>query len=183
MTPANATIEAILARRSVRAYEARAVEPDKLSALLNCAVNAPSANNQQNWHFTLITDGKLLREFEDAFSTHASALDDEWRARVGSGYRVLHGAPAAILISAPDARDINAGIAAENICIAAQALGLGTCMVGLVRIVFSSDEGADWARRLSCPKGLVPALMVTVGYPAPGGTRERVNRSGLVSRI
>ncbi|MGN1070369.1 MAG: nitroreductase family protein [Candidatus Fimadaptatus sp.] len=176
-------IQAILSRRSVRAYQDRAVEPDKLDALLECAINAPSTNNAQNWHFTLITDGALLRAFEDAFSAHARELDGEWRARIVGGYRVLHGAPAAILISAPNARDINAGIAAENVCIAAQALGLGSCMIGLVRVVFSSGEGEEWARRLCCPEGLTPALMVTLGYPAPGGTRERVNRDGLVSRL
>ena len=96
---------------------------------------------------------------------------------------MLHGAPAAILISAPTARDINAGIAAENICIAAQAMGLGSCIIGLVRIVFGGTNGDAWAHRLGCPAGMVPALMISIGYPAPGGVRERTLKSELITRI
>lgn len=176
-------IEALLTRRSVRAYESRPVEPDKLDAILECAVKSPSANNQQNWHFTLITDQSLLRGFEAEFAAQAPAAGDEWKARVDAGYRVLHGAPAAILICADSTRDINAGIAAENICIAAQALGLGSCIIGLVRIVFGGPNGRDWARRLACPEHLEPALMVTLGYPAPGGVRERALKSELITRL
>lgn len=176
-------IDAILARRSVRAYQTRPVEAHKLDTILTCAINAPSANNAQAWHFTQITDDAVLREFEREFAAQAPALGEDWRKRVEGGYRVLHGAPAAILICGADARDINAGIAAQNICLAAQELGLGSCIIGLVRVVFGGPNGADWARRLHCPEGLVPALMVTLGYPAPGGTRERVNKPELISFV
>src|SRR5581483_7139025 len=63
-------IEAIYKRRAVRSYTARAVDRDTLHALLQAAVQAPSAINTQPWAFAVIQDRGLLQQYSDRAKTY-----------------------------------------------------------------------------------------------------------------
>ena len=151
----NEGLDAILARRSIRKYTAQPVSEEAVRALLDAAMAAPSANNQQPWHFVVIRDRKTL----DAISTvHPHA-------------KMIREAPVAILICADTSveptpvgywiQDCSA--ATENVLVGAQALGLGAVWLG----VHPRQERVDGIRRLlGIPEHVVPLSLVPVGHPA-----------------
>ena len=68
-------MDAIFKRISVRKYESRPVEPEKVERLLRAAMAAPSARNQQPWEFYVVTDRETIRELAGC-SPYASFLPE-----------------------------------------------------------------------------------------------------------
>ena len=111
-------------RYSVRGYLDKEIEEDKLEYVLECARRAPSACNRQPWHFFLVKspEGRkaLFESYpRDWFATaplHIIVAVDRSQAWVRPEDSHNHS-------------DIDAAIAAEHICLAAESAGLGTCWV------------------------------------------------------
>jgi len=68
-------IEAILSRRSIRKYKKKPVSQKLVRDLLEIAMSAPSAGNEQPWHFIVITDINILGEIP-SFHNHADMLKE-----------------------------------------------------------------------------------------------------------
>jgi len=164
------TLQAILSRRSIRAYTKESVSEDLIRQLLEAAMSAPSAGNAQPWHFVVIRDRRTL----DAVpSVHPF-----------SG--MLRQAPLAILVCADPTLEKYPGFwvqdcsaATQNILIAARALGLGAVWLGF----YPKEERIAGIRKmLGIPEHIIPLSMVSIGWPAeekpPGGRyqEERVHR-------
>lgn len=157
--------QAIQARRSVRAYQDRDIEPEKLEAVLRAANQAPSAGNLQAYEIHLIRDLPTKRALA------AAALDQRFVAQAPvvlifcahPARSAKYGARGAQLYSVQDAT-----VAAAYAQLAATAQGLATCWVGAF-----DDEGVIRAARL--PAGQRPVAMLPLGYPAedPAPTPRR----------
>lgn len=161
-------------RRSVRRYDPRPVEPEKIRRCLEAARRAPSACNAQPWTFIVVDDPALKRRVAAAAGGGALPLN-----------HFVHQAPALVVIvmERPNVSSrlgaaikgkpfsfMDVGIAAEHFCLQATEEGLGTCMLGWF------DE--DRVRRLlGVPESARPALMLTVGYPADGDPPARARKS------
>ena len=109
-------LDLIHARRSIRAYTPEAVSDDDVAEILDAAMAAPSAGNQQPWHFVVIRDRALLAAVP-GFHPHA---------------RMAPQAPVAILVCGDPALERHAGYwvqdcsaATENLLLAVAAKGLG----------------------------------------------------------
>lgn len=120
--PVNPVLEVIRRRRSIRAYLDRQVPEEALEAVLEAARWAPSAVNSQPWQFVVVTDPdrrRLLGEIARFYFLR---------------YRHVGSAPAIIaVLGRPTANrwyQIDCALAAANIMLAAESLGLGTCYVG-----------------------------------------------------
>jgi nitroreductase len=158
--------ETVRARRSVRAYQSRPVEPAQLEAILDAANRAPSAGNLQGYEIHVVRDAAARRALARA------CLDQLFVAQ----------APVALVFCADPARSgakygrrgeelycvQDATIAAAYAQLAAAALGLGTCWVG------AFDE-TQVARVLRLRAGLRPVAILPVGWPAetPAPTPRR----------
>jgi nitroreductase len=148
-------IEAILGRRSIRKYEDRAVEPEKIDTLVRAGLAAPSAGNQQSWRFVVVTDRAQL----DLLSV----------ATPYSG--MLAHAPLAIVVCG-DTTSVkypepywveDCSAAMQNILVAARALGLGACWLGY----HPREDRKEEARRiLGLPDGIDTLGVASIGYPA-----------------
>ena len=148
------TFEAIFDRRSIRKYDTRPVEVEKIVEMLKAAMYAPSANNTQPWQFMVITNREML---------------DELR-RVHPYAAMLATAPLAILVCGDKSREPNEGYlntncsaATQNLLLAAQALGLGSVWLG----VFPREErikGISGVCKL--PEHIIPISLIALGYPA-----------------
>lgn len=158
--------ETVRARRSVRAYQSRAVEPKQLEAILETANRAPSAGNLQGYEIHVVRDAATRRalaraSLDQMFLTQApvALVFCADAARSGAKY----GRRGEELYSVQDAT-----IAAAYAQLAAAALGLGTCWVG------AFDE-AEVARILGLRAGLRPVAILPVGWPAetPAPTPRR----------
>lgn len=145
--------EAIKERRSVRAYEDKAVEKEKLIKIFEAARLAPSACNLQEWRFVVATDKEKRRALMDAANNQAfvaqapvviacCAETDEQKMRCGE-------------LCYP----IDVAIAIDHITLAAVALGLGTCWIGS----FYPDKVR---KILNIPESIKVVELLTLGYPA-----------------
>jgi nitroreductase len=164
--------EAITGRRSVREYTDKAPDKQTIRRLLDAAVQAPSAVNQQPWTFTVVRDQKLLeqasREAKSYMLANATADThaDHFRAMLGApGFQIFYHAPVLILIAAL-AQDRwiveDCAMAAENLMLAAYGAGLGSCWIGFAQSYLNTAEGK---KLLGLPSAWVPVAPIIVGYP------------------
>ena len=144
----------ILCRRSVREYTDEPVADGDVERLLRAAMAAPSAGNQQPWHFVVVRERATLEAI----------------ARVHPYAGMLPKAPLAIVVCGqpgagrwPDFWDQDCSAAVENVLIEAQSLGLGAVWLG----VHPLAERVEGIRELlGAPDGIVPFAVVAVGWPA-----------------
>ena len=147
------TLEAIMTRRSIRKYTTKPVGEDIVVKLLEAAMAAPSAANEQPWHFIVITDHKILGQVP-TFHPHAHMLKE---AALGilvaydTGLEIVKGRGV-----------LDCSAATQNILLAAHALGLGAVWVG----IYPVEERMTGIRKLlNMPQHVVPVSLVSIGYP------------------
>lgn len=163
----NETIRAILDRRSNRGYENRPLGADELDTLLQVALASPTGANRQAWHFSFCQNTQLLNEISDEVKAFITKNPN---AVVDADYSVHFHAPLVVFISAPDedkvaGATLDAGIAVENLAIAAQGMGLGSCILGMPRAAFSSEKGPEFEQRLQFPEDFHFKVAIGIGHP------------------
>lgn len=171
------TLEAIEKRHSVRSYEARPVEREKLDEVLRAADSAPIAGEMS---MVLITCPNMLGPMNDAAKQAMLASGNDFLIGRASleGYEPMYGCAACILICAPEGgySQMNCGAAAEAACVAATDLGLGSCFTVSPCLAFKPEF--DMMQWLEVPEGHVPQVCVLLGYQAgeafgtPGPSRR-----------
>jgi len=156
-------IDTIKARRSIRKFQDRPVETEKIEQLLDVAMAAPSARNGQPWEFVVVSDLVIL---------------DALRLQLESG---RYNTPVAIAVlgnlqvptanvSSPAFWQQDCTAALENILIAAVGLGLGTVWIG----IYPREDRVSSVRSiLNIPQHAIPLALVYVGY----GDEEKPPRS------
>jgi nitroreductase len=166
--------EAILARRSVRRYSAREVDRNTIGALLKAAVCAPTSMQAEPWAFVIIQNKTLLRQISDRSKslmaaeskgfdigrTHRTAISPNHK-----NFNLFYDAGTLIVIGTSTEDTFSAAdcwLAAENLMLAACAMGLGTCVISSVRSVLNSAlEKAE----LGVPDSYSAIAPIIVGYP------------------
>lgn len=161
---ANPVVSTIMNRRSVRKYQARPVEHEKLALLATCAINAPSAVNRQPWLVRVVEDAKLISDVSDVYrkaNAEQVARDPDFR-------NMFRNAPNIICVCTPakGGGELDAGLLGENVMLAAHSLGLGTCCLGgPVRFLKESPEAKFFMDRLNIPADYQLCYIIAVGYP------------------
>jgi len=155
--------ELALARRSVRKYQTKAVEVEKLHALVEAVRMAPSASNAQPWKLILVEDAQIKERvaratFSKAVSFNQFAMEAPVIAVLAVEKHSLLTQVVGWLKERPFYL-MDIGIAAAQFCLQATDLGLGTCMLGWF------DE-AEIKKILKIPRAVRVALLITVGYEA-----------------
>ena len=166
--------ETILARRSVRRYKARKVDRTTISILLEAAVHAPTAIHQEPWAFVVIQDKVLLRSLSDlAKPLFIAEAQEKGLEHAGHSFdifnypdfNIFYDATTLILIcgrtSAPSF-SADCWLAAENLMLAACAMGLGSCVVGSALPALNTPETKVL---LSIPENFIAVAPIIVGYP------------------
>jgi nitroreductase len=148
------TLDAILTRRSIRRYTGKAVSEALIRTLLNAAMSAPSAGNEQPWQFILITERRLLDEIP-TFHPYADMLGEASVAILVCGDLELERYKGSWV------QDCSA--ATENLLLAAHAKGLGAVWVG----IYPKDNRVQRMQKLlGLPAHVIPLALVPIGYPA-----------------
>lgn len=165
------TLEAILARRSVRSYTTEEVDRATVRVLLEAAIRAPTAEHKEPWAFVVIQDRLLLQQLSDRakpifmdeigrFQGHAGHAD----LFTTSGFNVFYDAGTLIVICAKSNGPFNAAdcwLAAENLILAACAMGLGTCVIGAAQPALNHPE---MKAELNIPREFLAVAPIIVGY-------------------
>ena len=177
----NNTIKIIYERRAVRKYKARKVDRDIIEEILDAGRMAPSAHDKQPWRFYVLTDPEDIHSFSKAIRTGVvkGVLKMGIKRIVKLAFSVLHfpgssdlakahdmifyGSPVVIFITS--ARDnewaeLDVGMCAQNMMLAAKSLGLDTCPVGSAKYV----EETGLFSKLNVPNNEKVDLAIALGY-------------------
>lgn len=159
----NDVISTIMARRSVRKYLDKPVEHEKLEVIAKCGINAPSGMNAQPWAVTIVEDSNYIKETTNLFvKTNA-----EMSKRDPNFKNMYRNAPVIICIATPGGNgSIDCGLLGENMILAAQSMGLGTCCLGgPVNFLKHSEEAKPYIKKLGFPEGYDLCYIIAIGYP------------------
>jgi nitroreductase len=165
----NEAVRAICNRRSVRKYTAKQITDADLNQILDAALSAPNAMNQQKWHFTVVQDKVMLEKMEAIVKENMINSGNDLLANRASapGFTAFHNAPTVILISADDKAklvQIDCGAAAQNMALAAESLLLGSCIITSSSYIFASSKCNDLKMKLGIPTGYSHICSVVIGY-------------------
>jgi nitroreductase len=173
--------EVINRRRAIRDYTDRPVEKATVTALIQAAIQAPSAINQQPWAFVVIQDKALLKLHSDRAKVlcgetmDAVSMPEEFKAMLSDpSFNIFYNSGTLIVIWAKPIGqhpDWDCCLAAENLMLAAHDMGLGTCPIGLAWPLL---QQSDVKNELNVPFDFVPVMPIIVGYPRkPAPSVER----------
>lgn len=163
----NPVIDAIMARRSIRHYNDSPVEREILQKIAECGINAPNAMNKQQWEIRIVDDKAFFdgatEIMKDVMPFMIKTDDPKFR----NGFR---NCSAAFFIACPEDGSgmllQNVGLMSENICLAAQSLGLGTCVMGGPAMFLNNTPAAKpYLDRLNFSDGYILRTVIAVGYP------------------
>ena len=163
--------EAIYTRRAVREFTTEPVDEKTLRELIDAAIQAPSAVNQQPWSFCVVRDQALLALISNEAKAHmlrtspAAASHHFQELLSDPKFDIFYHAPVLIVISSvaesPWAVE-NCSLAAENLMLTARPSGLGTCWIGFAQTWLGTPEGKA---ALNLPANHVPVAPIIVGHP------------------
>ena len=167
--------EAVGARRSTRAYLARAVPPEMLQRILEAANLAPSAGNLQSYEIFAVTNKRKREDLARAareqifiagapvalvFAKHPALCAERYGQRAESLYSIQ-----------------DATIACAFAQLAAAAQGLGSCWIG-------AFDAQAVRKIVGAPRGVTPVAILPIGYPSGRpGVQERRGIEDLVRRV
>lgn len=158
----NQVCDAIKSRSSTRGYTPQPLSGEELETLLRAGMQAPTAINRQEIHFTVLQgDHPLLAEIEEE-KNRLRGLSD-------LPHNFYYEAPTVILLSADRSfrwSAVDAGIAVENISLAAESLGLGSLIIGCIHDALCGEKRAYFERELRFPAQYGFEIAIAVGHKA-----------------
>ena len=161
-------IDAILTRRSIRKFTNEPVTDEQVETLLKAAMYAPSAGNQQPWHFIVVQDRAILDSVPDI---HPYTM-------------MIKQAPLAVIVCGDLQKEMYEGYwvqdcsaATENLLLAAHAMGLGAVWCG----IFPRGERVEGIIKMfNLPDKVLPLCVIPIGWPAEEkGDPERMDPSRI----
>ena len=154
---AQAAINNIMTRTSIRQYTGEPVSKENIETMLRAGMAAPTAVNRQPWHFVVINSKEKLAELAGN-NPRGNMLKQAALAIVvcGNMDKALPGQGQGFWV-----QDCSA--ATENILLAANALGLGAVWTGLYP---DENRAASVAKVLKLPQAFIPLCTIVIGHPA-----------------
>jgi len=149
-------LDLLMKRRSIRRYQNRPVEPEKIDILMKAALLSPSSRNLRPWEFILVTDKEMLEKLSRCKPHGASFLKE---------------APLAVVVLGdPQVCDVwveDTSIASILIQMTAQSLGLGSCWIQIRKREYDDQRMAEAYIRdlLQIPQGKAVESIIAIGYP------------------
>jgi nitroreductase len=164
--------EAIYTRRSVRDFTTDPVDEKILTELIDAAIQAPSAVNQQPYSFCVVRDKTVLAKISREAKAHmlksspVGLMSHHFHEIFNDpNFDIFYRAPALVIISTvseiPWAIE-DCALAAENLMLAARGIGLGTCWIGFAQAWLATPDGKA---AVKLPVSYVPVAPIIVGHP------------------
>ena len=163
-------IDLLRQRRSIRVFQQKSIESEKISILKEACLRSPTSRNRHPWTFTFITDSEYLHILSSAKPHGASFLKH---------------APLGIVIAADTAKsDVwieDCSIASILLQMTAQSLGLGSCWIQIRRRKPDhTGSASDYIKeKLDMPSEFEVESIIAIGYPDE--TKPRIPESDLLT--
>ncbi len=177
-------LEVIKSRRSVRKYKPEQISNENLEKIIEGGIYAPTAHNEQPWHFTVIQNPVLLERINTYVREAMLKSDVEWVNKMASkpNFKVTYDAPTLVIVSGKKdgmAWRVDCAAAIQTMLIAAESMDIGSVWLGLLRFFFENKEEMA---QLNIPEGYEPYYGISFGYkdyektlPAPKRNMDVVN--------
>lgn len=157
---ANQTLDILKKRSSTRFYTDEKLTDEELKILIEAGLQAPTARNSKELFFTVVQgDNEILDEIDT----------ETWKLRgqEKQAQNFYYNAPAVILISSTENvgwEEVDAGIAVENIAIAAESIDLGNLIIGCIRAALTGENKEYYSKKLEIPEGYTFQVAIAVGH-------------------
>jgi nitroreductase len=179
LTMPNEVLETVRKRSSARAYNETSVTEEELNIILNAGLQAPTGMNKKEIHFSVVKgDNPFLEE-----------LDEEKRRLRGQEkqpHNFYYEAPVLIMLSAEDGFKwsvLDAGIAVENMALAAESIGLGNLIIGCVYDALNGEKKNYFSEKFDIPEGYSFQIALAVGHKTDNKTPHDYDFDSQVSYV
>lgn len=177
----NEVMNTILHRRSIRRFDDRQIEETALRQILQAGLYAPSAGGRQGVIFAVCQDREInerLGKIKRANSNPHMANGDNYVSREQPSIaddpkliNAFYGAPTVITLFAPKNflfSQEDCAAAAENMMLAADSMGIGSCYIGQGWTAFANPYGQEKLREWNIPTDHYAVMQLLLGYPREG---------------
>lgn len=156
-----AIVETLMNRRSIRKYKPWAVGRDTVKTIVECGINAPSGMNKQPWQIRIVDNKAAIDSI-----TAICRRSDPRMAQDSTMVTMFRNAYTVIFVAAENGAALDCGILGENMVIAAQGMGLGTCFLGgPIHFLLNNPEAKPFLDKLDIPEGAQLVFALALGYP------------------
>lgn len=171
----NEVLNAIKARRSVRAYKSDAIPAELLDAVLEAGTYAPTGGGHQSPVIIAVTSDKYRKEIAKLNADVMGSTNDPY-----------YGAPVIVLVLADGTASTfveDGSCVLENMMLAAASLGLGSVWVHREREIFDSETGKALLREWGLPETLRGVGSIALGYPAAALSKAAKRKDDYIVRV
>ncbi len=180
---------------TVQYFTQEAVAEEDVQRILEAGVQSPSAMNGQPWHFSAVSDASVLQQIADGMGGGMSGASTEAAASAEASAEMPSGesanppaaangassapnkagiadAPLAIIISAKEGSEFDAGLACQNMSVEAQLLGYGTKILSSTTMVLNGAKQAEYKEILGIPEDMSAVAVLLVGFEDEAAAAE-----------
>lgn len=149
-------VKTIMGRRSIRKFDQKPIEKEKILTILKAGMAAPTAVNARDWKFIAVTNKDMLMKMADANVKYSDPLRNAALGILVCGDKKR---------SAGDFWQVDGAAASENMIIAAESLGIGSCWLGVWP---AQERPGNQSKLFDLSDDIVPHSIIAFGYPAEG---------------
>ncbi len=175
----NQVIDTIKKRSSTRGYTPDPLTEKELEALIQAGLQAPTAANRQEIHFTVLKgDHPVLAELEEE--------KNRLRDLSSPAHNFYYEAPVVVILSADKSYKwsaLDAGIAVENMALAAEALGLGNLIIGCIDDAIKGEKKDHFSSVLQLPENYEYKIAIAFGHKAVSKEPHTYDAQAQVTRL
>ena len=175
----NGILDAMEKRSSTRGYTAEKLTDAELEKLLKAGLQAPTAANKQEVHISVVPgDHPILAEIEAEKNAQMNIQSPS--------ENFYYSAPLVLILSGDKSfpwSALDAGIAVENIALAAEGLGLGSVIIGVIGGAMSGEKQEHFAKALKFPENYEFEIAIAIGHKAVEKEPHEYDMEKNVSRL
>lgn len=175
----NQVLETIKKRSSTRGYTTEPLTEEELNILLQAGLQAPTAANEQELHFTVLSGSHpILMELEEE--------KNRLREITSPPHNFYYEAPTVVVISADSTfkwGTLDAGIAVENMALAAESLGLGNLIIGCILDAMTGEKKEYFSKALKLPPSYEYKIAIAFGHKAVAKEPHSYNADAQITRL
>ncbi len=172
-------IEVIKGRSSTRGYTSEQLSDTELQTLIHAGLQAPTAANKQEIHFTVLKgDNPILTELEEE--------KNRLRNITATEHNFYYEAPVVVILSADSSykwSPLDAGIAVENMALAAEDLGLGNLIIGCIFDAMRGEKKEYFSKALKFPDNYEYEIAIAFGHKAVNKEPHTYNADAQVTYL
>lgn len=163
MSQSEAVVKTIMERRSIRKYKPQPVEREKMQTIVECGVNAPNAMNRQPWEIRVVDDPDFINGVTELYKKEQPKVAEDPNFK-----NMFRNAPTVVFVGRDvqsGSAEFDCGLLSENMMLAAQSMGIGSCCLGSPAAFMRSPAAAEYLKQLGFSEGYELLYCIAFGYP------------------